>query len=249
MPRPVQDGRPVIGPVAVGDKMKLLEFFNPQHDKLELGKEGSSPRDNKLEDAVYFHIIDNDSLHKQYVLPVAFELDRVKDTDNFDRRSFCKKLIPMVKTGCMNYCHNEKLEDVPSAMLEKGFFLSIAQRLLDQMLEDLKNDAYGFSKLRETSKKQKSDENVGEDQMSAPSGPQYDTTGNNSLNESELEDMRKLAGIKSSHWKEINKGSNISLTGMEKAKLMKEHNIKPGTPEWFKLWFARTYMTQEKPIG
>ena len=43
-------------------------------------------------------------------------------------------------------------------------------------------------------------------------------------------------------------GSNISLTGTEKAKLMKENNIRPGTPEWFKLWFSLPYMTGERPV-
>ena len=43
-------------------------------------------------------------------------------------------------------------------------------------------------------------------------------------------------------------GSNISMTGTEKAELQRKHNIKPGTPEWFKLWFSLPYMTGEKPI-
>jgi hypothetical protein len=64
-----------------------------------------------------------------------------------------------------------------------------------------------------------------------------------------LDDLRRLSGITSSHETEINKGSNISLTGMEKSQLMKKHNIQPGTPEWFQLWFSRPYMTNEKPIG
>lgn len=64
-----------------------------------------------------------------------------------------------------------------------------------------------------------------------------------------LSELQRLAGIKGCHQKEINKGSNISLTGMEKAELMRKHNIKPGTPEWFQLWFSRPYMTGEKPIG
>jgi hypothetical protein len=51
------------------------------------------------------------------------------------------------------------------------------------------------------------------------------------------------------HDAEINKGSNISLTASEKARLMKENNIRPGTPEWFRLWFSRPYMTGEKPVG
>lgn len=43
-------------------------------------------------------------------------------------------------------------------------------------------------------------------------------------------------------------GSNVSDTGMEKAQLQREHKIEPGTPEWFKLWFSRPYLTGEKPI-
>lgn len=44
-------------------------------------------------------------------------------------------------------------------------------------------------------------------------------------------------------------GSNISVTGMEKARLQKELNIKPGTPEWFRLWFTLQYLTGSNPIG
>jgi hypothetical protein len=43
-------------------------------------------------------------------------------------------------------------------------------------------------------------------------------------------------------------GSNISATGDNKGALMKQHNIKPGTPEWFQLWFSRPYLTGEKPV-
>lgn len=43
-------------------------------------------------------------------------------------------------------------------------------------------------------------------------------------------------------------GSNISLTGNEKAQIQKERNIQPGTSEWFKLWFTRPYLTGSKPI-
>ena len=44
-------------------------------------------------------------------------------------------------------------------------------------------------------------------------------------------------------------GSNTSVTGMEKRKLEKANNIKPGTPEWFQLWFSHPYLTGEKPVG
>lgn len=70
----------------------------------------------------------------------------------------------------------------------------------------------------------------------------------------ELDQLRKLAGINNPKF-EAWQGSNISLTGMEKRQLEREHNIKPGTPEWFKLWFTRPYLTNtsplacEKPVG
>lgn len=71
-----------------------------------------------------------------------------------------------------------------------------------------------------------------------------------------IEDLKHLAGIKKEQSPAANKdgglsplGSNISMTGMEKRRLEKEHNIKPGTDEWFQLWFSRPYMTNEPPIG
>ena len=61
-----------------------------------------------------------------------------------------------------------------------------------------------------------------------------------------LEDLKKLSGVTS---QVIGEESNISITGNEKAQLMKKHDIRPGTPEWFQLWFSRPYLTGEKPVG
>ena len=68
----------------------------------------------------------------------------------------------------------------------------------------------------------------------------------------EIKSLQYLAGLGHSarlHEYKINQGSNISVTGMEKQELEKKHNIKPGTPEWFKLWFSLPYMTGEKKVG
>lgn len=61
-----------------------------------------------------------------------------------------------------------------------------------------------------------------------------------------INELRQLAGIGSKS-EPIN-NENISITGNEKAKLMKDRNIKPGTQEWFKLWFSKPYLTGEKPV-
>ena len=42
-------------------------------------------------------------------------------------------------------------------------------------------------------------------------------------------------------------GSNISKTAMEKSNYQQENNIHPGSPEWFRLWFSKPYLTGEKP--
>lgn len=64
----------------------------------------------------------------------------------------------------------------------------------------------------------------------------------------ELSTIKKLAGLNEFKGLEPYGGSNISITGTEKRKLEREHNIKPGTPEWFKLWFSLPYLTGEKPV-
>lgn len=41
---------------------------------------------------------------------------------------------------------------------------------------------------------------------------------------------------------------NMSDSGTEKGEYQRKHNIEPGTPEWFKLWFARPLATGENPM-
>lgn len=64
-------------------------------------------------------------------------------------------------------------------------------------------------------------------------------------------EIKKLAGLPTSNTMQKYQGfagSNISVTGNEKSKLMKKHNIRPGTEEWFRLWFSLPYLTKETPI-
>ena len=65
----------------------------------------------------------------------------------------------------------------------------------------------------------------------------------------ELESIKKLAGLQEFQGLQPYGGSNISITGTEKRRLERKHNIKPGTPEWFQLWFSLPYMTGEQPVG
>jgi hypothetical protein len=63
----------------------------------------------------------------------------------------------------------------------------------------------------------------------------------------EIKRMQYLGGAGYTPY--IPEGSNISTTGMENQQLEKQHNIKPGTPEWFQLWFSLPYLTGESKVG
>jgi hypothetical protein len=66
-----------------------------------------------------------------------------------------------------------------------------------------------------------------------------------------IQELKILAGINNRAVMQEYKGfqgSNISVTGNEKGELMKRHDIRPGTEEWFKLWFSKPYLTGERPI-
>ena len=62
-----------------------------------------------------------------------------------------------------------------------------------------------------------------------------------------IEELRKLAGIDKPE-EDQSMGENLSYTGTEKAKYQRKHNIRPGSDEWFKLWFARPKLTGENPM-
>lgn len=61
------------------------------------------------------------------------------------------------------------------------------------------------------------------------------------------EEIRRLAGIDKETMMQ-SMGENLSHVGTAKAQYQRKHNIKPGTPEWFKLWFAQPKLTGEDPM-
>ena len=72
----------------------------------------------------------------------------------------------------------------------------------------------------------------------------------------DIEEIKQLAGITQNIGRlqeykgegtVSTEGSNMSVTANEKIQYQNTHNIKPGTPEWFKLWFSLPYLTGEKP--
>ena len=61
-----------------------------------------------------------------------------------------------------------------------------------------------------------------------------------------IDDLKKLAGVTDKHGNSL--GENMSVLGNKKSQYQKKHKVKPGTDEWFSLWFARPGLTGENPM-
>jgi hypothetical protein len=60
----------------------------------------------------------------------------------------------------------------------------------------------------------------------------------------ELEYIKKLAGVNEfKGYSEYQIDENPSETAAALKKKEKEMGVKPGDPDWFKLWFSKPYMT------
>lgn len=57
-----------------------------------------------------------------------------------------------------------------------------------------------------------------------------------------IDELKKLAGVNNTSY-----GEEISVQGTNLGQIQRERNIKPGTDEWFRLWFAKPLITGEKP--
>lgn len=58
-----------------------------------------------------------------------------------------------------------------------------------------------------------------------------------------LDDLKKLAGVDVIRNDNNQSLENISHTAQALKDKEKRLDLKPGDPEWFKLWFSRPYMT------
>jgi hypothetical protein len=65
----------------------------------------------------------------------------------------------------------------------------------------------------------------------------------------ELERIKLLAGIKPFAGLHTYQPSEQHATAPMKRDFEKANNIQPGTPEWFRLWFAQPHLTGESPFG
>jgi hypothetical protein len=56
-----------------------------------------------------------------------------------------------------------------------------------------------------------------------------------------IDDLKKLAGISTSY------GEETSEYATNLGQIQRERNIRPGSDEWFRLWFSKPFLTGEQP--
>jgi hypothetical protein len=76
--------------------------------------------------------------------------------------------------------------------------------------------------------------------------PKGKTLRKSDLEQIDLDRLKKLAGIGEPTGENA---SPLTHGGTEKGEYMRKHNIRPGTDEWFRLWFARPGLTGEQPMS
>lgn len=118
--------------------MKLVEFFSKPLE-VTSPKNSKEVDDQKMDDDLFWFIVDHDKIHKDYFFPIAKKLQHMKECG--DDKVF-ELFMPMVIKGCKEYYTDKKL----SGRLSKKFPLDmregLCKRLYDHYNEDVKKGKY-----------------------------------------------------------------------------------------------------------
>ena len=122
----------------------------------------------RLAEDLFWFILDHDKLHKEHFMPIAKKIRKAQKEKTFDHKDYVKAWLPMVDQACLEYYKLNQLEGAPKDVFTKEFRRDMCHRVADQHHKDIEEDEYVLGE-------------AGQAQMAGPSGPQYDTTGNQRL--------------------------------------------------------------------
>jgi len=117
--------------------MKLLEFFNKPMDPNKGKKDDKSME--KLDDELFWYIIDHDKLHKDYFFPIAKKLKSLKECG---REMVLELYMPMVNKGCKEFYSEKKLNGKLGKLFPADLREGICERLYDHYFDDIRNGNY-----------------------------------------------------------------------------------------------------------
>lgn len=125
--------------------MKLFEFFNippEEKNKHTSDNSGVAPEEiEQMKDDIFWFIVDQDDLHKNYILPLINKYgSQIKD-HNLDRNRFEKEWLPMINKGCGLYHKEHELKMNP-AELYNDIKDDLAKRFVEKCISDVEENAY-----------------------------------------------------------------------------------------------------------
>lgn len=132
--------------------MNLYEFFGvptyeenkddpKSRDRLDSRKQQD---EEKLENDLYWFILDDDQLHKEYFIPLAHEINKKIKSKDFDRSEYIKRWAPMINKGCMKFYDQQEMTEHPKDIFSKDLRKSLCQRISDQSITDIEKGEYNL---------------------------------------------------------------------------------------------------------
>jgi hypothetical protein len=125
--------------------MLLNEFFGKA---IDAGKKQALKKDddNKMNDDVFWFILDHDRLHKEYFHPLASNIKKESLSGKINKEKTVANFMPMVEKGCLEYYHKNKMKGKPAKLFPKEMREELCEKLYDHFVEDITKDKY---KLKE----------------------------------------------------------------------------------------------------
>ena len=115
--------------------MLLTEFFKPSFEP----KQKKDKQDPKINDDLFWFMIDHDRLHKDYFFPIAKKLRKL---ENYRPEMILNTFMPMVIKGCREYYADKKMQGKLGKVFSKDLREEMCKRLYDHYKDDIKKDVY-----------------------------------------------------------------------------------------------------------
>lgn len=121
--------------------MLLNEFFGKSID-IKKSSSNENRDDKNMSDDLFWFILDHDRLHKDHAIPLARKIKHDHQHESLDKSKMIKEFMPMVKKGCMEYYHKNKMSGKPEKLFPEELREELCEKLYDHYCEDVLKDKY-----------------------------------------------------------------------------------------------------------
>ena len=118
--------------------MLLNEFFG-RNPGIENKEKSKSDNTKEFDDDLFYYILDNDKLHKDYFFEIAKKLKKLNECSE---GMIYEMFMPMVVKGCKEYYHHKKMEGRMATKFPKEMREGLCKKLYDHYHNDVKKEIY-----------------------------------------------------------------------------------------------------------